>query len=148
MISLTYKDIERDINDLVSQITRFHIKFNRVVGIANGGLPVSKPLAEYLNLPHNHIHISCYGINKTPSTNPIVNLFDYQPSTNETILLVDDLLDNGNTLLCFKQLFPDLVQSRHYFFTCILYNPYNPHLLNADFFAQYKPKQWIHFPWE
>jgi hypoxanthine phosphoribosyltransferase len=125
---------DRYIEQLIRQIQASDIKFGVVVGIANGGLHVSRPIAEALNLPHKSVHISTY------RDTPIIENVDFVDIYGE-VLLVDDILDSGNTIALFKKHFKKDV------YIATLYwkrgSPYEP-----NFYVQEKYDSWIKFYWE
>lgn len=136
-VYLTQLDIDDMIEDLVHQVQFDARHFTRVVGIANGGLPVSKSLAEALGLPHESVRISHYD-GKVLRDIPIIEGQLSQPTGN---LIVDDLIDEGWTFNTFDKHF-GLVGNA---IAVLLWNPAGP---KPDFYVEEKPDSWIYFPWE
>lgn len=134
---LTQHDIDDMIEDLVYQIEELDKrKWSRVVGIANGGLPVSKPLAEALGLFHESVRISHYD-EKILRDTPIIEGQLSQPTNN---LIVDDLIDEGWTINTFNKHFGLEGNA----VAVLLWNPVGP---KPDFYVEKKPDAWITFPW-
>ncbi len=111
-------------------------KFSRVVGIANGGLPISERLATLLELPHESVRISHYDGDVLRET-PIIEGQLTQPAGN---LIVDDLIDGGWTYNTFAE---------HYglegnAFAVLFWDTEGP---RPDFYVAEKPEDWLVFPW-
>ena len=127
------------IRKLADQINESKIKYDVVVGIANGGLNVSVPLAKILGLPHQSVHISY-----RHGDHPIVKNIDFIPNGN--VLVVDDLVDKGGTIYtCYKQYHILPIVNR--MDTAVLFC--NLHTLHhIKYYVEPKPDCWIVFPWE
>jgi hypoxanthine phosphoribosyltransferase len=135
-IYLSQLKIDRMIQELAYRVQASHGEFSRVVGIANGGLPVSKPLAALLDLPHESVRISHYD-GSTLRETPIIEGRLSQPMSN---LVVDDLIDEGWTYRTFN---------KHYglegnAFAVLHWNTAGP---KPDFYIGKKPEGWICYPW-
>lgn len=134
---VSQSEIDNMIQELVRQIQADERRFLRVVGIANGGLPVSKPLAVALDLPHESVRISHYdGQILRP-----VPIIEGRLSQSTDNLVVDDLIDKGWTYNTFD---------KHYGLegnavAVLFWNPIGP---KPDFYVEKKPTAWIVFPWE
>ena len=136
-VYLTPLDIGWMIRDLTHQILDSKQRFRQVVGIANGGLPVSRPLAAALGLPHTSVRISHYdgGFRRG---SPIVE-GELIPPTNN--LIVDELIDGGWTYNTFDEHFGLEGNAM----AVLLWNPNGP---KPDFYVEEKPNAWVIFPWE
>ena len=138
---LSQTEVDNIVYVLTEQIKRSGRNFDVVVGIENGGLYVSHPIADILNLPHETVKISRYD-GETLRQDPIVqkDSFDAQ---GRTCLIVDDLIDDGGTILAYDQFFglqdDDAV-------AVLFWNP-RAHIC-PKFYGLLKPKEWIVFPWE
>jgi hypoxanthine phosphoribosyltransferase len=75
---------------LIQRIMPYRRLISYVVGIANGGLYVSKPIATALQIPHTSVRISRYEGSQLRE-HPII---EGQPPKSGT-LVVDDLIDDG-----------------------------------------------------
>lgn len=136
-IYLPQSSIDHMIWELATRVQASHGEFTRVVGIANGGLPISEPLATLLGLPHGSVRISHYDGSVLRET-PIIDGQLTQPTGN---LIVDDLIDGGWTYRTFTE---------HYglegnAFAVLHWNPAGP---RPDFYVSQKPEAWIVYPWE
>jgi hypoxanthine phosphoribosyltransferase len=136
-VYLTHSDIADMIGNLTRQILDSKRRFHQVVGIANGGLPVSRPLAAALALPHTSVRISHYN-KDLPRDTPIVKGKLIQPTNN---LIVDELIDRGWTYNTFDEHFGLEGNAM----AVLLWNPNGP---KPDFYVAEKPNAWVVFPWE
>jgi hypoxanthine phosphoribosyltransferase len=129
--------IDEMVWQLAHQIWASEHCFWRVVGIENGGLPVSKPLATILRLPHESIRISCYD-GEILRPVPIVSGCPSQSTNN---LIVDDLIDERHTINTYDKHFGLEGNA----VAVLFWNPIAP---KPDFYVEEKPDGWIVFPWE
>lgn len=139
-------DVDNMIYDIFVKIQNAKLPIRKVVGIANGGLNVSYPLANLLEIPHDSITISFYE-NTTKKSCPKVHFNNMNINEMTDILVVDDLLDSGSTIKYFRTSF-GLTQGKDFWFACLLWNKNNEHGEVADFYSNEKPPEWVHFPWE
>lgn len=135
-IYYTPNQIDKLIRELALEIRPHRSKFQRVVGIANGGLHISQPLAAMLHLPHYSVRISHYD-GSTPREVPIVDGELPYPTGN---LIVDDLIDDGFTMRTFDKYFGLAGNA-----TAVLFC--KPGGFVPDFFAAIKPNAWVELPW-
>lgn len=114
----------------------------KIVGIERGGVPLAKALARELDLPSLTIKISYYIGDKKQDT-PVVDLRGVTFSSEDVVLIVDDLVDTGGTVELLKRMLKDLCIPNKvavYF--------YKPHsTVVPDFFVE-TTEDWIVFPWE
>jgi hypoxanthine phosphoribosyltransferase len=118
---------------LASLILPHKSRYQHVVGIANGGLHISKPLAAKLEIPHAEIRISHYN-GHTPREIPIIE----GQLPEGPCLIVDDLIDGGYTMQTCEKHF-----GKHD--TAVLFwkeGSYKP-----TYYLQEKPPLWLNFPW-
>lgn len=134
-------DINLMIDDLANHIQHSQKKFDVIVGMENGGLHVSRPLAEILFLPHLSVKISRYdGEHYRPQA--IVHDNGFRPN-GRACLIVDDLIDDGGTMLAYQRNFGMGTQDA---IAVLFWNVTAP--IKPDFYCLNKPKEWIVFPWE
>lgn len=132
------------IKDLIKQIGFNNEQFTHVIGIANGGLNVSIPIAKILNLPHKSVTIRFYANENKSSEIPKEINFDQLKDLDENsnILFCDDLIDSGISLNYLKQ----NIKFKHKI--AVLYYNKNSFNIIPEYYCYEKPKQWIVFPWE
>jgi len=137
-IYITPKKLANLQMSLLKQIRNSGRKFTSVVGIANGGLHISKPLAMLLHLPHYSVEISYYDGTKRRKK-PVIKT-DIKEIHNA--LIVDDLIDSGGTFETFKNLF-ELEDNA----IAVLFW-HKSASIKPDFYAKIKPEAWLVFYWE
>lgn len=136
-IYLEQHDIDAMIRDLADQVRASGSRFAQVVGIANGGLPISKPLAKMLGLPHTSVRISHYDGEVLRDT-PIIE-GELQQYTHN--LVVDDLIDGGWTYNTYAEHFGLTFCAM----AVLFWNTSGP---KPNFYVAEKTDDWIVFPWE
>lgn len=132
-ITLQSWQIEVMLERLFQLISPYQFKYQHVVGIANGGLNVSEPLAKKLGLPHSEIRISHYN-GHIPRTIPIIE----GCLPDGPCLVVDDLIDGGFTMKTLETHF-----GKHD--TAVLM--WKPGSYQPTYYAVKKPNEWVTFPW-
>lgn len=85
--------------ELAKQIIKSEIKFDRVIALAKGGITFSKALSDLANIPDvSTMQIEFYtGIGETAKT-PVITQSLPVSIRSERILIVDDVVDTGETL--------------------------------------------------
>lgn len=133
------------IKDLVNQIQDNNEKFTHVIGIANGGLNVSKPIANILKLPHKSITIRFYGNDNIHSEQPKeINLDELKDlDINSNILFCDDLTDSGISVNYLKQ----NIKFKHKI-AVLYHNKVNKFNIIPEYYCYEKPDVWLDFYWE
>jgi hypoxanthine phosphoribosyltransferase len=138
---ITSEKVELWTNRIFSQIKKSEKKYDYVLGIREGGLNLSVPLAKKLELPHKTIRISFYKDNFTPSSEPLLEMDNFNNEPNG--LLVDDLIDTGRTIKFFEKEFQKMD------IAVLLWNKMNGWLRDKPrYYARLKSTNWIVFPWE
>lgn len=139
-IYVTESEINVLLQKIINDITNSQIEFTEVLGIARGGLHISKPLAKAFNLPHYSIGISFYD-GEIKNDVPKVNLGDWQIKEKSNVLLCDDLIDSGSTIRYFKKNFnvSHKVAVYHRHTTCDI---------QPDYYGANKPDAWLSYFWE
>lgn len=141
IINISGKKVNDMVKDLCHKIEMSEISFNKIVGIANGGLNISIPLSEMLHIPHQQLKISFYEgkfVYKSQS---------FKHEDDDIVLLVDDLIDSGKTIKYFCDQY-HFCQGKNLFVACLFYKVDNDHFQYANYYVEEKPEEWIQFPWE
>jgi hypoxanthine phosphoribosyltransferase len=118
-------------------------EFDLVIGVARGGLPVAMVVSDHLGVRIDFINVKSYdGIGKRSTPRILSTLTEAMEG--KTILVVDDLVDQGDTLVTvteyLKQLKPGLVQ------TAVLFKkPWSK--TEPDYYLEVVDK-WVVFPFE
>ena len=116
-------------------------QFDKIIAIANGGIPVAEEVNKYLKLPLSSIYISFYD-GKQKRDKPFIEGF-VTSQYNEKLLIIDDLVDTGDTAdYLTKQL---KERSIKHLFACLYQKPHAK--IKADFYVK-ETTDWIVFPRE
>jgi len=129
------EEIDTMTDCLLDKIKQSNKEYSCVVGIANGGLNISRKIAESLCLQHKIIYISCYD-KENKKECPTIN--GDHPGNN--CLVVDDLVDSGETFNLYRQHYGD---NNH--FAVLYWNTKSP---KPHYYVKEKPNKWIVLPWE
>ncbi|MFW6130333.1 MAG: phosphoribosyltransferase [Atribacterota bacterium] len=141
ILSVSEEKINGMINNLCRKIEVAEIDFNKIVGIANGGLNISIKLSDMLCIPHQQLRISYY------EGDFEYNKQSFKHEHDDIVLLVDDLIDSGKTVKYFCDKY-NFCQGQNLFVACLYYKVDNDHFQYANFYVEEKPDVWIQFPWE
>jgi len=98
---VSWSDYHQTIEQLAIQIYESHWAFNQIVCIAKGGLRVGDILSRLFEQPLAIISASSYGGNNNQTRAQLTiskHLSTTTPQLGDKILLVDDLVDSGNSL--------------------------------------------------
>ena len=137
-IYYTQDYIDKLIEELIDKIKKSKRNFSVVVGIENGGVNVSKKVAEALNSKHKTIKISHYHSNNT-----IVETNSFNVNSYDSCLICDDVFDSGLT----AKLFVDHCGFRPQdAFVGIFWRKISK--IKPDFYAREMGNEWAVFPWE
>lgn len=135
-IKYTKTTIDSMIVSLIDKIKSSGRQYGCVVGIREGGLNVSIPVARALCLPHYSVHISFY--DRKNAVGGLVSRDDFV--WQKDCLVVDDLIDGGSTIECFKSSFGEAD-------VAVLFWHDKCHVI-PEYYVHIKPPAWIVFPWE
>ena len=130
---MSWKEIDTLINDLACKLKRAGFKFAEVVGIGNGGIVPARLIARDLNLDD-------IGFIAVKAGNIIKN-YNFQLEQKRKYLLIDDILDTGNT---YRHISEYLVGYDCTFAFCVARN-YWPEVYTGKVLSH---KKWVVFPWE
>lgn len=142
-LQVTWPQIGNHIDNLAQQLEG--LKFERVVGISRGGLPLGVALSHKFNLPFSVVGVSSYN----DLTNEQETLVCDTPDVifegwDGPILICDDIADSGKTLQFLLNKIadnPSIVTT-----TATIYYKESS-LIKPDFYVEVTDK-WIVFPWE
>ncbi len=121
---VSYGQFEDIMERLSQQIINSGKKFDMVYGIPRGGLPIAVHLSHRLGLTY-------YSDRNT----------ELPPPNTETLLIVDDIVDEGTTMLWVKQTWTKASTASLFI---------KPHAVEGslpDFYV-YETIDWVVFPWE
>jgi hypoxanthine phosphoribosyltransferase len=142
-----YNMFDQAIKSFSNRINTLGIKYAAVVGICRGGLIPATALSYKLKVPMQVITISLRDRNVVDLPQAFYDLVE----TGQPILVVDDIIDSGDTLTILKQrliekgLSPDNIDV-----ASLVYNSKQEHKCRYYFIAIDRSinKQWISFFWD
>lgn len=120
-----------------------------VVAVARGGLIPATMLSHRLNLPLETISVSTYEGTRRTLEKPIV-VEGWKPHfTSSQVVVVDDIMDSGNTWEAILKEDLNHNNGRGRSNYCCLVKKTEAKFLNMKmFFAQVPQDMWVNFPWE
>ena len=130
--------------DALAEKVRSHPeKFDLIIGIARGGIPVAMVVSDHLNVKLDIINVKSYnGIKERNPPRILTTLTEAVKGKN--VLLVDDLVDQGDTMARVSEYLQG--QSPRVLKTAVLFKkPWST--TEPDYFLEIVDK-WIVFPWE
>lgn len=126
------------INDLILKIRDSQFKPDCVVGVVRGGYIPSEAISRALKVPLVLVRASSYS-DKSKIGSPVISEFIGKPFGK--VLIVDDLVDSGETLLQVKEILKDFSPK-----TAVIWTKKDN---IADFFVKrVEPETWIEQPME
>jgi len=165
-IYYTWHDIEKAVNDIVSQLYKDGWKPDYIVGISRGGLTPAVLLSHLLDLPMYTLKVSLRdGVEEDCDHNCWMaeDAFGYDidlESNPANILIVDDINDGGSTIAWIKRDWPAscLPNSEHWNdvwgknvrFATVVNNLASKETVSYSSIEINKAEDpcWIVFPWE
>ena len=117
--------------------------YDLVVGIARGGIPVAMVVSDHLNVKIDFVNVKSYSdIGKR--TPPRILSTLVEGIEGKEILLVDDLVDQGDTMIFLKKYLTD--QRPKSIETAVMFKkPWSR--VEPDYYLETVP-EWIVFPFE
>ncbi len=150
--NLTWSDIENCLKNKSKEIEK--IKFDKVIALARGGLPIAS-LAQYYWNFRNFIPVDV-NFYKNDSTKPNenlsqpdiknkINLYELYKLQNKNILIIDDIVDTGITIKTIEKYFKKYTNCNLFYFSIV-----KNKLINRKdiIYCFEKEDEWIVFPWE
>ncbi len=117
--------------------------YDLVVGIARGGIPVAMAVSDHLNVKIDFVNVKSYN-NIGQRTAPRILSTLVEGVEGKDILLVDDLVDQGDTIVFLKKYLED--QRPRSLETAVMFKkPWSK--VEPDYFLEVV-SEWIVFPFE
>jgi hypoxanthine phosphoribosyltransferase len=118
-------------------------KYDLVVGIARGGLPVAMVVADHLDVKIDFVNVKSYSdVGKRSPPRILTTLTEKIDGKN--ILLVDDLVDQGDTMAFLKKYLADMKPA--VLETAVMFKkPWSK--TEPDYYLE-NVSEWIVFPFE
>jgi xanthine phosphoribosyltransferase len=135
-----YEEFKEDLNVLISKIDQ---PFDAILGIARGGLAMAQMLGEYYDLREVYaINTIGYDDTEKQESVEVFNIPDLKSS--KQVLIVDDIVDSGDTLLEILKVLNEKYPSVTFFTASIFYKK-TAKIAPAWYVKE--PKEWIDFFW-
>jgi len=133
-IPYDWNQIDNIVTDIADRIKRRQVKFDNIIGLSRGGLIPGVMLSHKLNV--NFVPIVWQTRDGTIKDK--VTLSKYNDGAN---LIVDDLIDSGETYFQIKKYAP---MAKY----CALFNKQYTIMLDYWGTTLYNEHRWLDFPWE
>ena len=118
-------------------------RFDLVVGIARGGIPVAMVVSDHLDVKIDFVNVKSYNdIGKRTAPRILSTLTEN--IEGKSILLVDDLVDQGDTLAFLKRYLMDM-KPRNLETAVLFKKPWSK--TEPDYYLE-SVSEWIVFPFE
>ena len=138
-IFLNWENLHADLKFLAQEISQ-RGSFSKIVAISRGGLVPAGILAYQLDIRHViTFNISSYDKDKQHELEMLEDPEKIE-QIDEKTLIVDDMVDSGQTFTFLKKFFPKAT------YVSVYAKQRGKSL--ADFYAKELPDQWIVFPWD
>jgi len=135
-----YDEFRDDLKKLISQINK---PFDAILGIARGGLSIAQILGEYYDLREVYA-INTIGYNETEK-NSSVEVFNIpELKSSSTVLIVDDIVDSGDTLFEVLALLNDRYPHITFYSAALFYK--KTAKIVPNWYVK-EPAGWIDFFW-
>lgn len=127
-----WEEFETDARKIADTIKSWDKEFPHIYGLSRGGLTLAVRLSHLLLPDHKRklLSFSRFSI--------ITQLPESLEKFQDSILIVDDIADTGETLSLFKE---------HNFFIVTLFK-HPQSIVTPDIWIREKDSRWIEFPWE
>lgn len=117
---------------------------DRVVGVVRGGLPMAVMLSHELDVPMSTLEATHYDDTERKDSVEVTDVAVNEIEVGETVLLVDDVVDTGRTLMEIKRVW-DEYDSFSYA-TAVWHK--KSHSAADPMISVDQTDRWIVYPWE
>jgi xanthine phosphoribosyltransferase len=143
-IRVSKGQLDRDIDTLADRIAAGGGPWRAVIGVANGGIYPAGRVADRLRLPYREIRIVGYN-GRGKATPRLVETLE-NGSDGEGLIVVDDVVDSGDTALLIRQMLPKAELLVVYVKTDGL-RELEARGQAPHYAERYPQDKWIVFPW-
>ena len=150
IFNLSWNEVEKGVENILKEIKERNLNIDTIIPILRGGAPLGNLISNNMDADISYMHIrrtKSNEINAVFGTPVLKGITNEEEIEGKDILLVDDLLDKGDTMkFAIKELERYSPKSIH---VAVLYN-----FTKLDNPEQYligltmEEKKWIVFPWE
>lgn len=160
IVNYSYDNMSQDLKKIIQQIAKVDFKPNYILGLTRGGLVPATMLSHYYNVPLVPINLSLrdFKTNLDFVQEEIKRTVGKDVLLTKQLLVVDDIVDTGDTLQELFILFNKIKQSvltrkaDNIQYATLFYNKTNRAKFKPDFYAHEFDKtvenKWIVFPFE
>lgn len=135
-----YTEFRDDLKTLVSKIDK---PFDTIVGISRGGLSMAQMLGEYYDIRKVYA-INSIGYDDTVKLDE-VRIFNVPDlSDSKSVLIVDDIVDSGDTLIKILDLFKGRYPQINFYVASIFYK--KSAKIAPTWYVK-EPPSWVEFFW-
>jgi hypoxanthine phosphoribosyltransferase len=147
-IYIDYAKFGEMLKDMYSLLVSDKYVPTTIIGIANGGLNISKPLSNWFGCKHIEVSIKFYKNGKLKKSGiPYDSTIPRIPKSKK-MLLVDDILDSGSTINYFMEK-TGLVRQKDFRIATLHWNPKGKFGFWPDYYVDKKEDgNWFVYPWE
>ena len=128
---------------LAEKVRSRGVKFDLVIGIARGGMPVAMVVSDHLGVRIDFINVKSYEGIAQRNTPKILSTLS-EGTKGKSILLVDDLVDQGDTMETVKKYLNEQ-NPRHLEAAVLFKKPWSK--IEPDYYLEVVDK-WVVFPFE
>lgn len=127
---------------LYANLINANIKFTKIIAIERGGVPIAKQLSRLLEVPYYSMGVSFYDGEKRRDV-PIVKAMNVTLNPWDVCLVVDDLIDTGDTMRFVTNMIKNYKAT---YKVATIYQKDGSNF-NADFYVE-KTDKWVVFHYE
>ena len=148
--NLSWNEVEKGVENILKEIKERNLNIDTIIPILRGGAPLGNLISNNMDADISYMHIrrtKSNEVNAIFGTPVLKGITNEEYIENKDILVVDDLLDKGDTMkFAIQELEKHNPKSIH---VAVLYN-----FTKLDDTEKYligltmEEKKWIVFPWE
>ena len=135
----SYEEVLELADSLANEIKADGKEYDWIVPLANGGMSVAAILYDRLR-DHVKNGVAVMHLTRYEGKEGKELKLKYLPDISGKVLIVDDLVDHGDTLKAAHTLFPEADTAALYVKEGAAFEP--------TYAARYIPRVWVVFPWE
>ena len=149
---MSWADVDAATDRIVEEILESEININAILGLSRGGLVPAVIISNKLDIDKVYSYgLRSYNTNRQGEAISTYQHIGPNLCSDENILIVDDISDQGKTLAYVKdQVCSDgpLNYVHKNIYTCTLCIKKNTDFLPTWYYRTYRDDQWVTFPWE